>query len=401
MKRWARAAVSRGLAVPLIAALVAAETGISWSPASSQLQDAKAQAAALSAKLAQLRTETQAAASNYQNAEAQVQQTQASIAATRVSVAAKQAQLAQLRQQVSREALSLFEQSGSTAPFLAIMQGGANTAAIVQEDVSTASSIQQQAVTSYQVAKQQLQDQLLRLNSLEQQQQAAVTAASQDLASIQANVKQARAQLASANQQVQQLIAQQQAAAAAAAAQAAAAAAASQAAAAQAAPQGPPPVFSNSGYANPLRAVQGLQTWRVDQGVDYAGTGAVYALGNGIVTITESGWPNGTYIGYRLTSGPAQGDCVYVAEYLSTNVSVGEQVNSNTVLGYMTNQGIETGWGNRGCDGTTMAARSGEWGGVWSTGYGVNFSQLLQSLGAPGGVVYAPVQGGAPGMPAW
>ncbi|MCU1466170.1 MAG: hypothetical protein JWM72_2098, partial [Actinomycetia bacterium] len=48
---------------------------------------------------------------------------------------------------------------------------------------------------------------------------------------------------------------------------------------------GPPPPTphpsSSGGYANPLRAIQVLTPERIDQGVDYAGFGSLYAIGNG------------------------------------------------------------------------------------------------------------------------
>src|SRR5581483_6509707 len=58
-------------------------------------------------------------------------------------------------------------------------------------------------------------------------------------------------------------------------------------------------------YRNPLRGVTNVNASRIDQGVDYSGTGPVYALGDGVVeTSTNSGgWPAGHFIAYRLTNG--------------------------------------------------------------------------------------------------
>ncbi|HEY2304895.1 MAG TPA: hypothetical protein VGI05_03345, partial [Streptosporangiaceae bacterium] len=42
------------------------------------------------------------------------------------------------------------------------------------------------------------------------------------------------------------------------------------------------PAPAASGYLNPLRAVSGLVPERVDQGVDFAGTGPVYAIGDAV-----------------------------------------------------------------------------------------------------------------------
>jgi murein DD-endopeptidase MepM/ murein hydrolase activator NlpD len=154
----------------------------------------------------------------------------------------------------------------------------------------------------------------------------------------------------------------------------------------------PPPVATRpsgpSGYVNPLRSISSLYPERIDQGVDYSGFGPIYAIGDGTVLSTANGgWPGGTYITYRLSNGPAAGLVVYAAEDIEPLVQVGETVTPNTVLGtvYEGPDGIETGWADNGT-GDTMARDAGEFYGWNSTAFGANFSQLLVSLGAPGGV---------------
>src|SRR5262249_48456778 len=44
-------------------------------------------------------------------------------------------------------------------------------------------------------------------------------------------------------------------------------------------------------YDNPLRSVMGLTPERVDEGVDYAGSGPIYALGDAVVMSTAGSWP--------------------------------------------------------------------------------------------------------------
>jgi len=146
-------------------------------------------------------------------------------------------------------------------------------------------------------------------------------------------------------------------------------------------------------YANPLRNVSGLVPERVDQGVDFSGSGPVYAIGNGVVTEalgSGSGWPGGGWISYRLTSGPAQGLVVYVAEDVTPDVQVGQTVTSSTVVANMFNgsDGIETGWAMG--DGTSRLTESqtpeaGDIGGngPFPTMTGLNFEELLQALGVP------------------
>ncbi|MGH9067227.1 MAG: hypothetical protein ACRD0J_07040, partial [Acidimicrobiales bacterium] len=162
-----------------------------------------------------------------------------------------------------------------------------------------------------------------------------------------------------------------------------------------------------SGYRDPLRGVSGLVAERIDQGVDYSGTGPIYPLGPGVVLDTAGpGWPGGTYIAYRLSAGPAAGKVAYVAEDLRPRVHVGQSVTTSTVLGvmYAGPDGIETGWGNP--SGVPQAAGASQWGersgSTGSTAYGVNFDRLLVSLGAPSGILHPPVRGLLPpGWPRW
>ena len=173
----------------------------------------------------------------------------------------------------------------------------------------------------------------------------------------------------------------------------------------------PPPtntsvvVGSAGHYANPLRAVRGLSPNRIDQGVDYDGFGPVYALGDGeVLSVVNGGWPGGTFICYRLTDGPASGLVVYVAEDLNPEVQIGQSVTPNTVVGSMFGgpYGIETGWAQSSADGDTMAAVYGQYYGGNTTAFGNNFSELLSSLGAPGGVLQNPPTGYLPsGWPSW
>lgn len=173
-----------------------------------------------------------------------------------------------------------------------------------------------------------------------------------------------------------------------------------------AAPAPPAPVHlaSPGAYANPLRAVGGLTPNRIDQGVDYDGVGPLYAIGDGVVLSTVSGgWPGGTYITYRLTDGPAAGLVAYAAEDLEPTVQVGQVVTPNTVIGqvYEGSTGIELGWANSDL-GNTMASAYGQFGGENTTAFGYNFAQLLESLGAPGGVSESSPTGAVPaGWPQW
>jgi peptidoglycan hydrolase CwlO-like protein len=174
------------------------------------------------------------------------------------------------------------------------------------------------------------------------------------------------------------------------------------------APPPPPPApipVSAGGYANPFRSVGGLTPERIDSGVDYAGVGPVYAVGNGVVlNVFASDWPGGTFIAYQLSDGPARGLVVYTAEDLNPQVSVGSTVTPNTVIGQMYGgpHGIEIGWADGSAIPNAMARSSGQYNGGNSTAFGYNFSRLLQALGAPGGILQNDPTGTLPaGWPQW
>jgi hypothetical protein len=144
-------------------------------------------------------------------------------------------------------------------------------------------------------------------------------------------------------------------------------------------------------YQNPLREVSGLVLERVDMGVDFGGSGPVFALGDGVITNAtsdSSGWPGGGWITYQLTSGPDSGLVVYLAEDVTPTVQVGQKVTSSTVIANMFNggDGIETGWATS--DSSTaesqMAAAGGiSGGGPFPTMVGLSFDAVLESVGVP------------------
>jgi len=145
-----------------------------------------------------------------------------------------------------------------------------------------------------------------------------------------------------------------------------------------------------SGYLNPLRAVTGLVLERIDEGVDFGGSGPVYALGNAVITNAgqNAGWPGGGWITYRLTDGPDAGLMVYLAEDVTPAVQAGQRVTASTVIANMFNggDGIEIGWAQ--ATGVSAESELPEAGGIGGAGpfptmVGLNFDQLLQSLGVP------------------
>ena len=151
------------------------------------------------------------------------------------------------------------------------------------------------------------------------------------------------------------------------------------------------PPASAMAYLNPLRSVFGLLPQRIDMGVDFAGTGPVYAIGDAVITNATSGnagWPGGGWITYQLTDGPAAGLMVYLAEDVTPTVQVGQHVTASTQIATMFagGAGIETGWAMP--DGSSAESQLAVAGGIsgggpFPTAVGVNFDQLLIALGVP------------------
>jgi hypothetical protein len=154
-------------------------------------------------------------------------------------------------------------------------------------------------------------------------------------------------------------------------------------------------VARSDGYVNPLAGAI-LRPKRVDQGIDYEGTGTLTALGAGTITMiatSDTGWP-GAFIEYRLTAGPAAGCYVFYAEGLvpAADLHAGERVRPGQPIAALIpgdDSGIEIGWG-AGQGTETYAATLGEWSTTADnenipTAAGRSFNRLIQSLGGPPG----------------
>jgi hypothetical protein len=154
----------------------------------------------------------------------------------------------------------------------------------------------------------------------------------------------------------------------------------------------PAPVAAG-GYVNPLAHAR-VTPERIDQGVDYSGSGTLTALGAGRVTYVATsgtGWP-GAFIEYRLTSGAYAGRYVFYAEHVTPapGLRLGETLRPGQPVATMSG-GIEVGWG-AGIGTETYARANGQWpSGADSRNYaspaGRSFSALIASLGGPPGKV--------------
>jgi hypothetical protein len=153
----------------------------------------------------------------------------------------------------------------------------------------------------------------------------------------------------------------------------------------------------SNGYVNPL-ARAAVDPKRIDQGVDYAGSGTLTAIGsakiNRLATV-DTGWP-GAFIEYQLLSGPDRGCYVYYAEGLTpaSGLYVGETVRAGQAIATIipnSSSGIEIGWGAG--DGTkSYASATGQWSATHEandipSAAGLYLSALIASLGGPPGKI--------------
>lgn len=153
---------------------------------------------------------------------------------------------------------------------------------------------------------------------------------------------------------------------------------------------------TSSGYVNPL-AHASVTPERIDQGVDYGGTGSLAAIGAGRITYigtSGTGWP-GAFIEFRLSAGSDAGRYVYYAESIvpAQGLHVGQEVRAGQTIATLTGAsgGIEIGWG-AGIGTETYAMEVGQWkpgmdADSVPTASGKSFSALIASLRGPAGKI--------------
>ena len=156
----------------------------------------------------------------------------------------------------------------------------------------------------------------------------------------------------------------------------------------------PAPAPAPSGrYVNPLAGAS-VTPERIDQGVDYSGSGTLGAIGDGKVTYvgtSGTGWP-GAFVEYQLTGGSDAGRYVYYAESISpaAGLHVGQAVRAGQPIASISG-GIEVGWGS-GLGTQPLAQADGQWssggdGSNYASADGKDFSALIARLGGPPGKV--------------
>jgi hypothetical protein len=148
---------------------------------------------------------------------------------------------------------------------------------------------------------------------------------------------------------------------------------------------------------NPLGGAT-VKPERIDQGVDYAGSGILVAIGAArvmYVATSNTGWP-GTFLEYQLLDGADAGCFVFYAEGVTPvgGLHVGQIVSAGDTLATIIPKwptGIEIGWG-AGIATKAYAKVAGQWSTAEdqdniATAAGKNFSALIAALGGPPGIV--------------
>jgi hypothetical protein len=157
------------------------------------------------------------------------------------------------------------------------------------------------------------------------------------------------------------------------------------------------PSDDSNGYVDPL-ARAAVAPRRIDQGVDYAGSGTLIAIGAARITYVDTGdtgWP-GAFIEYQLRGGPEAGCWIYYAEGVTPfpGVRTGETVRAGQAIATIipnSSSGIEIGWA-AGNGTESYAAANGQWSETHEaddipSASGLYFSSLIAALGGPPGLV--------------
>jgi hypothetical protein len=137
----------------------------------------------------------------------------------------------------------------------------------------------------------------------------------------------------------------------------------------------------SSGYQPPfVDAVRG----RIDQGVDFVGTGPIKAIGKArILKVGAPGWPGGQGVLYRLLDGSRAGSIIFVNEGIEPTVHPGELVLAGQQIGTFvpgSSTGIEIGFADS--SGVPLSHATYHEGDV--TRWGRKMAAFLSSIGAPG-----------------
>jgi soluble lytic murein transglycosylase-like protein len=133
------------------------------------------------------------------------------------------------------------------------------------------------------------------------------------------------------------------------------------------------------GYVNPFALSTELATGRIDQGVDFTGTGAIVAIGDAeVLSVGAPGWPEEGGVLYQLLDGPLKGETIFVYEGVDATVQAGQTVKAGQQIATFRPGGsIEIGLAD--AAGTPLS--HGEYFEGKVTQGGLQMMSLLQALG--------------------
>jgi murein DD-endopeptidase MepM/ murein hydrolase activator NlpD len=123
-------------------------------------------------------------------------------------------------------------------------------------------------------------------------------------------------------------------------------------------------------------------TGRIDQGVDFTGTGPIAAVGDAVILATGApGWPEGGGVLYKLLSGQRAGQIIFVYEGVKAMVHAGQHVAAGEQIAtFVPGGSIEMGF----ADASGVPLSHGEYSEGKETVWGREMASFLSSIGASG-----------------
>lgn len=136
---------------------------------------------------------------------------------------------------------------------------------------------------------------------------------------------------------------------------------------------------------NPFKLAQGLQVGRTDQGVDASmapGSKIVSPWSAKVTAINQDWYAGQPQVVLEITSGPLDGQFIYLAEQIIPQVAVGDAIKAGQVIATYagTGTGIEMGLAANAAGETEARASTGYTEGE-VTPAGLHFRNILRSLG--------------------
>ncbi len=122
-------------------------------------------------------------------------------------------------------------------------------------------------------------------------------------------------------------------------------------------------------------------TGRIDQGVDFTGTGPIAAVGDAVILSTGApGWPEGGGVLYKLLNGPQAGQIIFVFEGAQATVKPGQRVSAgDQIATFVPGGSIEMGF----ADANGVPLSHAEYTEGVETVWGRRMATFLTGIGGP------------------